>query len=227
MLASINDVQLDTSVLGRSLGYGDIKIMSSSGRVGTDAFTSVQHVEAFKQHVMEAQERLAPATTTASAAPPSAATPAPATPISDRDRCDGDAGQPGPASGLGGHHGRGVRGQEGGAPQPDLRRPRRAELARRTGFEPATFWLRRPTLYPLSYRRAGAGVYPQSACAAVSDTRRRPLRRGAFIAAGFANRGGIFHARFPALPLPKPTHDPATSGESLCEQRRQDIRPAG
>ena len=56
MLASINDVQLDTSVLGRSLGYGDIKIMSSSGRVGADAFTSVEHVEAFKQHVMEAKE---------------------------------------------------------------------------------------------------------------------------------------------------------------------------
>ena len=54
--------------------------------------------------------------------------------------------------------------------------------------------------------------------------RRRPLRRGAFIAAGFANRKGIFHARFPALPLPKPTHDPAISGESLCEQRTH-IRP--
>ena len=80
MLSSINDVQLETSVLGRSLGYGDIKILSSSGRVGTDAFTSVQQVEAFKQHVMEARERLAPATTTPSAAPPSAATPAPATP---------------------------------------------------------------------------------------------------------------------------------------------------
>ena len=52
--------------------------------------------------------------------------------------------------------------------------------------------------------------------------RRRPLRRGAFIAAGFANRKGIFHARFPALPLPKPTHDPAISGESLCEQRTHD-----
>jgi hypothetical protein len=48
---------------------------------------------------------------------------------------------------------------------------------------------------------------------------RRPLRRGASFAAGFANRKGIFHERFPALPLPKPTHDLATSGESLCEQR--------
>ncbi len=81
MLASINDVQLDTSVLGRSLGYGDIKIMSSSGRVGADAFTSVEHVEAFKQHVMEAKEALATAPSTASPAPEPAAAPAPAAPM--------------------------------------------------------------------------------------------------------------------------------------------------
>lgn len=61
MLASINDVRVETSVLGRSLGYGDIKILSSSGRVGADAFTSVEHVEEFKQHVMEAKESLSAA----------------------------------------------------------------------------------------------------------------------------------------------------------------------
>ena len=80
MLASVNDVQLETSVLGRSLGYGDIKIMSSSGRVGADAFTSVQHVDEFKQHVMEAKEGLSPVPAPPSPAPPSAAPSAPATP---------------------------------------------------------------------------------------------------------------------------------------------------
>ncbi len=80
MLASINDVQLETSVIGRSLGYGDITIVSSSGRVGTDAFTSVEHVEAFKQHVMEAKERLDNASTAASPAPQAATAPAPAAP---------------------------------------------------------------------------------------------------------------------------------------------------
>jgi Bacterial PH domain/Short C-terminal domain len=80
MLASINDVQVETSVLGRSLGYGDIKIMSSSGRVGADAFTSVQHVEEFKQHVMDAKEGLAVVPSPGSAAPSSAAPSGPATP---------------------------------------------------------------------------------------------------------------------------------------------------
>src|SRR5919108_440612 len=50
------------------------------------------------------------------------------------------------------------------------------------------------------------------------DKKKAPAEARAFVAAGFANRKGIFHARFPALPLPKPTHDLAISGESLCEQ---------
>ena len=139
MLASINDVRLETSVLGRCLGYGDIKIISSSGRVGADAFTSVEHVEAFKQHVMEAME--APGQRAVDGEPgPRGAVGRAGSSCSHRgelDRRDRDARQPGAASRLGRHHGRGVRGEESGAPQPDLRRSR--WLARRTGFEPATF----------------------------------------------------------------------------------------
>jgi hypothetical protein len=77
---------------------------------------------------------------------------------------------------------------------------------------------------PVAYGQPVAGTVrtqfgaPQTVCRAS----RRPLRRGAFFAAGFANRKGIFHARFPALPLPKPTHGLAISGESLCEQRTHD-----
>ena len=51
-----------------------------------------------------------------------------------------------------------------------------------------------------------------------------PSEEGPSCAAGFANRKGIFHARFPALPLPKPTHDLAISGESLYEQRTHTTR---
>lgn len=35
---------------------------------------------------------------------------------------------------------------------------------------------------------------------AVTGQTKAPAEAGAFIAAGFANRKGIFHARFPALP---------------------------
>ncbi len=75
--------------------------------------------------------------------------------------------------------------------------------------------LRRPTLYPLSYRRAvfwlegpgmgfghgtrGAGPRHGPRIKAHAKTE-APAEAGASIAAGFANRKGIFHARFPALP---------------------------
>lgn len=54
-----------------------------------------------------------------------------------------------------------------------------------------------------------------------------PSEEGPSVAAGFANRKGIFHERFPALPLPKPTHGLAISGESLCEQHAKDTRGVG
>jgi uncharacterized membrane protein YdbT with pleckstrin-like domain len=80
MLASINDVQVETSFLGRALGYGDIKIISSSGRAGADAFTSVKTVDVFKQHVIEAKEGLVPAP---QASPPLPSPAAPAATASD------------------------------------------------------------------------------------------------------------------------------------------------
>jgi len=54
-----------------------------------------------------------------------------------------------------------------------------------------------------------------------------PSEEGPSSAAGFANRKGIFHERFPVLPLPKPTHGLAISSESLCEQPRKDTRRVG
>jgi len=83
MLDAINDVRSETSMLGRALGYGDIRIISSSGRTGADAFTSVLNVDAFKQHVLEAKERLSaalPAPTSAAPTPATPSVPEPASP---------------------------------------------------------------------------------------------------------------------------------------------------
>ena len=87
--------------------------------------------------------------------------------------------------------------------------------------------LRRPTLYPLSYRRAiigkrgrcgpeawytrdgrGVTIDPDAGLVHATDQgwftprtkSKAPAEAGALIAAGFANRKGIFHARFPVLP---------------------------
>ena len=126
MLSSINDVQLETSVLGRSLGTGT----SRSSR-HPDGWAPMRSPRS-------STSRNSSSTSwkpgNGSTGKPTTPSPAPAIgrdagsaprPHRDRDRCDGDARQPGSASRLGRDHGRGVRGQEGGAPQPDLRRPRR------------------------------------------------------------------------------------------------------
>ena len=86
--------------------------------------------------------------------------------------------------------------------------------------------LRRPTLYPLSYRRV-MGTPSLSDVPACSGQAEGPSEEGPSSAAGFANRKGIFHERFPVLPLPKPTHGLAISSESLCEQHRKDTREVG
>ena len=109
--------------------------------------------------------------------------------------------------GLGGHRG-----------------PRQQVLAGQQRAIERTAGQDRSGRHPEMMRDRGVGGRQHRSGISAADSR-RPLRRGASIAAGFANRKGIFHERFPALPLPKPTHDLAASGESLCEQHRQD-RPS-
>jgi hypothetical protein len=84
LLTSVGDVRLSTSAVGRMLGYGDIRIMSSSGEPGADSFTTVRDVLSFKKHVLEqkagshALGMSAPQPASAAAAPAaSAAPPAP------------------------------------------------------------------------------------------------------------------------------------------------------
>jgi uncharacterized membrane protein YdbT with pleckstrin-like domain len=86
LLSSVSDVRTSVPFLGRTLGYGNIKILSASGDVGGDTFTTMRDVEAFKKNVIEQKAgagALAEARSMAPAAAPAhAAAPAPAAPSS-------------------------------------------------------------------------------------------------------------------------------------------------
>jgi uncharacterized membrane protein YdbT with pleckstrin-like domain len=97
LISSITDVQSKVGVLGRSLGYGDLVILSQSGQSGADRFMTITKTEGFRNAIMArkmsgstapapaaaaagtpAAPAAASATTAATpAAPPVAASPAP------------------------------------------------------------------------------------------------------------------------------------------------------
>jgi uncharacterized membrane protein YdbT with pleckstrin-like domain len=52
LLAAISDVKLDVGFLGRSLGYGDIRIMTVSGRAGSDHFRAIVDATGFRNAIM-------------------------------------------------------------------------------------------------------------------------------------------------------------------------------
>jgi uncharacterized membrane protein YdbT with pleckstrin-like domain len=60
LLVSITDVRSITSVIGRGLGYGTLRIVSSSGTAGEDEFSAVREADTLKQHILE-QKTNAPA----------------------------------------------------------------------------------------------------------------------------------------------------------------------
>ncbi|MBV9329215.1 MAG: PH domain-containing protein [Chloroflexi bacterium] len=53
LLASITDIETSQGLLGRTLGYGNIRIISAAGRPGTDTFTAVQRPDGFKRNILE------------------------------------------------------------------------------------------------------------------------------------------------------------------------------
>jgi uncharacterized membrane protein YdbT with pleckstrin-like domain len=53
LLSSISDVQSEVPFLGRTFGYGTIRILSAAGRSGSDRFSTIRDVEGFKQAVLE------------------------------------------------------------------------------------------------------------------------------------------------------------------------------
>ena len=69
LLTSITDVFSRSGVIGRALGFGNIKILTASGDAGHDNFTSMKQPDAFKKAIVELK---------AAAAQPVPAAPAPA-----------------------------------------------------------------------------------------------------------------------------------------------------
>ena len=53
LLTSLSDIQTSQGVLGRALGYGNIRIISAAGRPGTDTFTVVRDAGAFRRNIVE------------------------------------------------------------------------------------------------------------------------------------------------------------------------------
>jgi hypothetical protein len=75
LLTSITDVATKSSVVGRTLGFGNIRILTAAGGAGDDNFTSLKGPEAFKLAVLEQK---AGAQGLPSAAPGAQTAPAPA-----------------------------------------------------------------------------------------------------------------------------------------------------
>ena len=53
LLTSISDVMSRSGFIGRTLGFGNIKILTASGDAGDDTFTSMKAPDAFKKAVIE------------------------------------------------------------------------------------------------------------------------------------------------------------------------------
>lgn len=68
LLSSISDVKTTVPAIGRMLGYGNIRIMTSSGEAGVDDLTAVKDVQAFQREILEQK------TGAATVTPPPAAT---------------------------------------------------------------------------------------------------------------------------------------------------------
>ena len=53
LLSSLSDVRAVIPALGGLLGYGNIRIISASGEVGSDTFTAVRDAQGFKRQILE------------------------------------------------------------------------------------------------------------------------------------------------------------------------------
>jgi uncharacterized membrane protein YdbT with pleckstrin-like domain len=78
LLSSISDVRFRQSAIGKSLGFGDVQILSASGEAGADKFTTVVKADVLKKTILEqkiasdspaAAPEMAGAPATAAAAP--------------------------------------------------------------------------------------------------------------------------------------------------------------
>ena len=76
LLASISDVQMSQGFIGKSFGFGNIKIMGASGEAGADYFTSIRGADELKKKMLEQKIATATAPGAAMAPAPPAAAPA-------------------------------------------------------------------------------------------------------------------------------------------------------
>jgi uncharacterized membrane protein YdbT with pleckstrin-like domain len=73
LLTSVADIRTVTSLLGRSLNYGNVRIMTAAGESGRESLTAIRNAEEFKHQVLEQKAGRA-ATAERAPAPPAAAT---------------------------------------------------------------------------------------------------------------------------------------------------------
>jgi len=81
LLTSVTDVLSKSGVIGRSLGFGNIRILTGAGDAGKDNFTSLKGPDAFKKAIFEQKMRPRDAGPAQAPAPaPAAASPAEVSP---------------------------------------------------------------------------------------------------------------------------------------------------
>jgi hypothetical protein len=76
LLAMLTDVRLDEPALGRALGFGNLKILTSSGAAGEDEFMTVAKAKELRTAIQEQKAKMM--TGGPASAPVAAQTPAPA-----------------------------------------------------------------------------------------------------------------------------------------------------
>ncbi len=77
LLTTVTDVKLTEPFIGRMLGYGDLQILTSSGKAGADEFKTVADAARFRTAIQEGMARAVGRRTDATAAAVVAAMPSP------------------------------------------------------------------------------------------------------------------------------------------------------
>jgi hypothetical protein len=82
LLPTLTDVRLDEPAIGRALGYGNLRILTSSGAAGEDNFMTVRNAKQLRTAIQEQKAQSLPGgvAPVATAAPPAPAAPATASP---------------------------------------------------------------------------------------------------------------------------------------------------
>ena len=81
LLAMLTDVRLDEPAIGRALGFGNLKILTSSGAAGEDEFMTVAKAKELRTAIQEQKAKMmtgGPTPVAAAAPTPAPAAPAPA-----------------------------------------------------------------------------------------------------------------------------------------------------